>query len=661
MDKYVGKRLDGRYEIQEIIGIGGMAVVYKAYDAIEDRTVAIKILKDELLENQEFRRRFKNESRAIAMLSHPNIVKVYDVGLGDRIQYIVMEHIDGITLKEYIKNQTTLKWKDALYFAEQVLRALQHAHDKGIVHQDIKPQNMILLPDGTIKVTDFGIARFSRSGQRTVTDKAIGSVHYISPEQARGEMTDEKTDLYSVGVLLYEMLTGRLPFDAENAVSVAIMQLQNQPVQPRELNPAIPEGLEEIILRAMQKNTAQRYQSAAEMLQDIEKFKLNPSMRFDYNYFVDPNPTKFVEVSRPGEQKEEKKSPLVPILIGVTVAVALVLSVVLFVVGGNLFGLFGNQGGSAECPDLIGKVYNDVISDPAYKEFTITVDDKQYSTEFEAGTIMQQTPAAGKTLKGKREIVVKVSLGSKSQTLNDYTNYDVNSVIDNLEKLNIKYRTIQTFSDEVANGFVIGTIPTAGSLLTPETEVEIYVSKGPITKFVKVSDYVGMTEEVAKKTIEADGLTLGQIAKQESSQYPAGYVIAQSVAANSTAENGTAVDLVISSGSAIKIYLPVPDNAQKPFVAAIYYNGQAIQNSGTIDPTALSAGAAGKELLLTLPRSDKFPASVVDIVVKYNDAPYIEYRVNFDNGQYAKTKTHTLPDSVLFDAPVSGSESTPAQ
>lgn len=397
------------------------------------------------------------------------------------------------------------------------------------------------------------------------------------------------------------------------------------------------------------------------MLQDIEKFKLNPAMRFDYKYFVDPDPTKFVEVSRPAKQAEEKKSPMVPILIGVTVAVALVLSIVLFVVGGNLFGLFGNQGGSAECPDLIGKVYNDVISDPAYEGFTITVDDKQYSTEFEAGTIMQQTPAAGKTLKGKREIVVKVSLGSKSQTLNDYTNYDVNSVIDNLEKLNIKYKTIQTFSDEVANGFVIGTIPAAGSLLTPETEVEIYVSKGPITKFVKVSDYVGMSEEVAKKTIEADGLTLGQIAKQESSQYPAGYVIAQSLAANSTAENGTAVDLVISSGTAIKIHLPVPADAQKPFVAAIYYNGQVIQNSGTIDPTALSAGASGnKELLITLPRSDKFPGSVVDVVVKYNDAPYIEYRVNFDNGQYAKTTTHTLPDSVLFDA-ASGGQNSSAQ
>lgn len=271
MDKFVGKRLDGRYEIQEIVGVGGMSVVYKAHDEIDDRTVAIKVLKEELLESEEFRRRFKNESKAIAVMDHPNIVKVYDVGLGDRVQYIVEEYIDGITLKEYIEQQGVLPWKDALYFATQILCALQHAHDKGIVHRDIKPQNIMLLKDGTIKVTDFGIARFARSEQRTMTDKAIGSVHYISPEQAKGEATDAKSDLYSVGVLLYEMLTGKLPFDADSAVSVAIMQLQNEPIKPSSLNPDIPEGLEEITLRAMQKNPAERYQSAAEMLSDIDR------------------------------------------------------------------------------------------------------------------------------------------------------------------------------------------------------------------------------------------------------------------------------------------------------------------------------------------------------------------------------------------------------
>lgn len=240
MDKYLGKRLDGRYEIHELIGIGGMANVYRCTDTIDDREVAIKILKDEFLNNEEFIRRFKNESKAIAMLSHPNIVKVYDVSFGDMIQYIVMEYIDGITLKEYIDRQGVIEWRDALHLTTQVLRALQHAHESGIVHRDIKPQNIMLLQDGTIKVTDFGIARFSDKATRTMTDQAIGSVHYIAPEQARGDITDGKTDLYSVGVMLYEMLTGKLPFEGDSAVTVALMQLQSTPRMPREVNPSIP-------------------------------------------------------------------------------------------------------------------------------------------------------------------------------------------------------------------------------------------------------------------------------------------------------------------------------------------------------------------------------------------------------------------------------------
>ena len=271
MENYVGKRLDGRYEIIEIIGVGGMAVVYKAFDNIDNRIVAVKILKDEYLTNEEFRRRFKNESKAIAVLSHPNIVRVFDVSYGDRLQYIVMEYVEGITLKEYIEQQGKIDTREAVYFVTQILRALQHAHDKGIVHRDIKPQNIMLISDGTIKVTDFGIARFSRSETKTMTEQAIGSVHYISPEQAKGSVTDSKSDLYSVGVVLYEMLTGQLPFQADNTVSVALMHLQKEPLRPRQINPNIPVGLEQIILRAMQKNPNDRYQSASEMLVDIDE------------------------------------------------------------------------------------------------------------------------------------------------------------------------------------------------------------------------------------------------------------------------------------------------------------------------------------------------------------------------------------------------------
>ncbi|MDP4120135.1 MAG: protein kinase, partial [Bacillota bacterium] len=286
MDKYSGKKLDGRYEIQELIGAGGMANVYRAFDTIDERTVAIKILKDEFLNNDEFIRRFKNESKAIALLSHPNIVQVYDVSFGDVIQYIVVEYIDGITLKEYIEMQGAINWREAVHFVTQILKALEHAHENGIIHRDIKPQNIMLLEDGTIKVTDFGIARFSNTETRTMTEKAIGSVHYIAPEQARGEVTDGKADIYAVGVMLYELLTGKLPFEADNAVSVAIMQLQSEAKRPQEINPSIPDGLEEITIKAMQKNPAKRYQSAGDMLNDIEKFKNNPSIRFEYKYFA---------------------------------------------------------------------------------------------------------------------------------------------------------------------------------------------------------------------------------------------------------------------------------------------------------------------------------------------------------------------------------------
>ena len=243
MDNYVGKRLDGRYEVQEIIGVGGMSVVYKAYDNVDDRIVAVKILKDEFLQNDDFVRRFKNESKAIAVMSHPNIVKVYDVSFGEKLQYIVMEYVDGITLKEYIQKQGAITWNDALYFTTQILRALQHAHDKGIVHRDIKPQNIMLLADGHIKVTDFGIARFSRSETKTLTENAIGSVHYISPEQAKGEFTDERADIYSLGVVLYEMLAGCVPFDADSAVSVALMQVQADAKRLIDINPDIPDAL----------------------------------------------------------------------------------------------------------------------------------------------------------------------------------------------------------------------------------------------------------------------------------------------------------------------------------------------------------------------------------------------------------------------------------
>ena len=309
MDRLIGKLVNNRYRIQSVIGMGGMAIVYRAIDVQNGATVAIKVLKQEFLADEQFRMRFENESRAVSILNHKNIVKVFDVALNDDLYYIVMEYLNGITLKQYINQQGHLGWRETLYFLSQILDALRHAHSKGIVHRDIKPQNIMLLSDGSIKVTDFGIARFSSTNTNTMTDKAIGSVHYISPEQVSADHIDQRSDIYSVGVTLYEMLTGELPFDADNPVSVALMQLQLDPPSPRQKNPDIPEGLEEIILKCMAKNPDNRYSCVEELMEDVERFKQNPSIRFEYKYLSDENPTKYMDAIRVIKDEEEFDDP----------------------------------------------------------------------------------------------------------------------------------------------------------------------------------------------------------------------------------------------------------------------------------------------------------------------------------------------------------------
>ncbi|MEE1187090.1 MAG: Stk1 family PASTA domain-containing Ser/Thr kinase [Acutalibacteraceae bacterium] len=475
MDKFLGKRLDGRYEINEIIGIGGMAVVYKAYDRIEQRTVSVKILKEEFTKSEEFKQRFQTESKAISMLNHPNIVKIYDVSLGDNFQYIVMEYIDGITLKEYIEKQGVLSWKEALYFTVQILRALQHAHDKGIVHRDVKPQNMMLLRDGTVKVTDFGIARFSRT-EKTITEKTIGSVHYISPEQARGDITDEKADLYSMGVLLYEMLTGKLPFDADSAVSVAIMQMQDDPVPPRQINSTIPVGLEQITMRAMMKNPNRRYHSDAEMLRDLEEFKRDPSITFNYdNPYTDSEPTKIISKEEldaltnttENQQEPETKKSLVPVLSAIASVLVIALGIIAFLV---MKGCGGTN--VDECPDFFGMYYEDVVEKYPEYNFTFKLANEDAKSVVSKGCIVKQSVDAGTKMKEKKDVTLYYN-DTEFVKIPDVTNYkDFETAKAALEKQGIKVadEPIEKTPDEddkdkFKAGEVMGTDPVADTLV----------------------------------------------------------------------------------------------------------------------------------------------------------------------------------------------------
>lgn len=607
MENYVGKRLDGRYEIQEIIGVGGMAVVYKAYDNIDDRIVAVKILKEEYLANEDFRRRFKNESKAIAVLSHPNIVKVYDVSFGDKLQYIVMEYVDGITLKEYIEQQKVIDWKEAVHFTTQILRALQHAHDKGIVHRDIKPQNIMLLPNGNIKVTDFGIARFSRNETKTMTESAIGSVHYISPEQARGEVTDDKADIYSVGVVLYEMITGQLPFQSDSAVSVAIMQLQADPKKPRELNPMIPVGLEQITMHAMEKNVADRYQSAAEMLMDLDELKRNPAVTFDYTCFVDKEPTKFVPtgaaglaVPRSSEAAEPeaadyasadqlaKRKKTIAIVSGVAIAVVAVIAVVLIVV----MAMGGFSAKKVAVPNFIGMNYEEeILNNSEYSQFTFETT-AEYSTTKDDGTVIRQDPPDGRKIDPqKSKITLTIASSSKPVTVPDVTGKDEASAKQTLRNAGFKNFVVSwEYSDKVGLSQVIRTDPAANSDASPDGKITIYLNNGEDDNKVDLPNLVGMTLDEATKKAESLGLTVRKDRTVDSNQ-PENTIISQ----NPVYSDGTKVSknseitVNVSSGKTtdrektVPVKFKLPNEEEDGKVTYYLNNSQVYEETVNLD------------------------------------------------------------------------------
>ena len=567
MDQYIGKMLDDRYEILELIGSGGMANVYKARCHRLNRLVAIKILKSDLADNADFRRRFHDESQAVAQLSHANIVSVYDVSTNPDREYIVMELIDGITLKQYMERRGRMDWRESLHFITQIMRGLSHAHSRGIIHRDIKPQNIMVLRDGSVKVADFGIACLANQGQ-TLTQEALGSVHYISPEQARGDRIDARSDIYSAGVVLYEMLTGRLPFEGDSAVSVAIQHLSSVPLAPRDIDPSIPEPLELICMKAMNSDPNKRYASADAMIEDLEKFRRDPSVDMDYirqeltapaadTEPTMPLPTAQVasavkkhtgELRREREEEEEpprrdKKS--IAIIAGIFAA-AVLLVVLLFKL---ILGDFGPAGSnkSYPVPDIRGKTVEEAQEMEGVKDiFLIEVQGTRTTEEYQPGQIVEQDPAAGRTRKSNLVIQVYVAAEPEKVPMKDLVGMEYRQarVLLTDMGLDLKITTETVSSDKYGADAVIETVPAADEPLVAGQTVILRVSTGPET--VTVPTFTGQDIANAVQNAQDLGLTVGEITYDAFGFAPQGQVIDQSIKPTSEVPGGTKISFTVS-------------------------------------------------------------------------------------------------------------------
>ena len=567
MDQYIGKMLDDRYEILELIGSGGMANVYKARCHRLNRLVAIKILKSDLADNADFRRRFHDESQAVAQLSHANIVSVYDVSTNPDREYIVMELIDGITLKQYMERRGRMDWRESLHFITQIMRGLSHAHSRGIIHRDIKPQNIMVLRDGSVKVADFGIACLANQGQ-TLTQEALGSVHYISPEQARGDRIDARSDIYSAGVVLYEMLTGRLPFEGDSAVSVAIQHLSSVPLAPRDIDPSIPEPLELICMKAMNSDPNKRYASADAMIEDLEKFRRDPSVDMDYirqeltapaadTEPTMPLPTAQVasavkkhtgELRREREEEEEpprrdKKS--IAIIAGIFAA-AVLLVVLLFKL---ILGDFGPAGSnkSYPVPDIRGKTVEEAQEMEGVKDiFLIEVQGTRTTEEYQPGQIVEQDPAAGRTRKSNLVIQVYVAAEPEKVPMKDLVGMEYRQarVLLTDMGLDLKITTETVSSDKYGADAVIETVPAADEPLVAGQTVILRVSTGP--EMVTVTTFTGQDIANAVQNAQDLGLTVGEITYDTFSFAPQGQVIEQSIKPTSEVPGGTKISFTVS-------------------------------------------------------------------------------------------------------------------
>lgn len=671
MNQYIGKRLDGRYEILELIGIGGMADVYLADDITTGRKVAVKILKEEYLTNEDFKRRFRNESKAIALLSHPNIVKIYDVSFGERVQFIVMEYVPGITLKEYIQQQGKVGWKETVHFTVQILRALQHAHDNGIVHRDVKPQNVMLLQDGTVKVMDFGIARFARENGRTISEKAIGSVHYISPEQARGEVADERSDIYSVGIVMYELLTGQLPFDGESPVAIALKQMQAEAKRPRELNPDIPEGLEEIVMRAMQKDPDLRYQSASEMLRDIDEFKRNPSVIFEYKYFTDEASTRYFDAPNPEEEegdgkkkkgkkekgktkdgkKKKRMSTSMQILLAVTGACVLVAIVALII----FFTALNQPPGSFRLYNLVGLNYNEVLDDPAYDQIELEISSTEPSDEYDEGIIIEQDPRANTSVRQGSVVRVVVSSGLRLYPVPDVSGLNQEQAEQEITDAGFVPTVVQQSDDTVPAGQVISTSPGANEEAKKGSTVTIYLSTGSrnLSTLTSVPRVVGMTRSQAEQELANFDLT-ASFTEVDSTQ-PAGRVISQNYDEGTRVAEGTTVTLEVSSGNApqrtANCSVSVGDTSQyasRDYTVSVTVDGSSA-GSFTFNPA--SSSTAGYDV------SGRGTSSTVTFTI--GGQTFARFTVNFQTGSVSNTSVNTdLLETAAASTPTSSSPSS---
>lgn len=520
-----GQILGNRYLLLEKIGGGGMAVVYKAKDTLLNRFVAIKTLRLEFSNDEEFVKRFNIEAQSVASLSHPNVVSIYDVGYNEELHYIVMEFVDGMTLKEYINKHGALDWQDAIKISTQICSAIEHAHKNKIVHRDIKPHNILLTKEGIAKVTDFGIARAVTSSTITMVGSTIGSVHYFSPEQARGGFIDEKSDLYSLGIVMYEMVTGKVPFDGETPVAVALKQIQEIPVEPRKHTPSLPYGVNEIILKAIQKEQNLRYQSATAMMIDLNKVMVQPQGGFVGQDILNSQSTirmqtvngsniansdrnKATTNNQYEAQKQKKKNNTAYWLAGITSV--LIIAIALFITI-SLFNK-GNDNTTYQMDNYIGKQYEDIKTDLETKGFNISIV-PQDSDSYPKGYIIDQNPPAGTVIKNGKftNLELTISNGSKMVTVPDVKNREKRVALNDIKTAGLTSRVEEEHNKDVPAGYVIRTEPAADEQVKAESEVVIYVSLGDEIKRVKVPNLVGKDELEAQKLLAAYKLELGTI------------------------------------------------------------------------------------------------------------------------------------------------------